>query len=523
MAAYVPVPYAPRERYVPDTRRIGELLGLQGQNSARLAQEQAATSQQRWANLALLVDHYVQNYNQQQNAKAVLGQRQMEQARDYGLKERELAEKEAARKAAEQDKSDALAREQKRDQELRGGKIAESTQYGPIAESQVDDVMAGPAANRARYSFGPGASNGPELQPNPTQQRGIDAEAAIKAMGGTMGVNGQMIMPPKPPVQKSLQRESALVNGKRVFVNFNPETGTYTDLQGQPVQPTPIPPKENDSNVNDVPPGDWAVTGAKFLDTIPADWRKTVEKIARYDEDPNKAVASRGGSRERIMKWVNQVNPDYDQSQFALRSPTRKAFTIGTQGQQINAMNTAMGHLDQLSTLANQLEQGGFVPGNKAWNAIRTAFGSDKVTNFDTLKDALAGEVAGVLSKSGATVSGIQDAKTHISAANSPAQLAGYVNTLIPVLGEKLAAFDYQYKQAMGENDPFSPLSDASKAIIEKHGFDPAHPKVGQAVQPTTMPDLSGLTPGKGRRFSDGPFKGQTWTVDANGTPHRVP
>jgi hypothetical protein len=35
-------------------------------------------------------------------------------------------------------------------------------------------------------------------------------------------------------------------------------------------------------------------------------------------------------------------------------------------------------------------------------------------------------------------------------------------------------------------------------------------------------PDLSGLRPGAGRKFTDGPFKGQTWSVDADGKPYKV-
>jgi hypothetical protein len=175
-----------------------------------------------------------------------------------------------------------------------------------------------------------------------------------------------------------------------------------------------------------------------------------VKKIANYELDPTKVTAMRGNRREEIMEWATQVNPEYDQANFAIRNPTRKAFTVGTQGQQINAINTALGHIHQLTTVSERLENGGFTPANEAWNSIRTVFGSDKVTNFDTLKDALSGEVASVLSKSGATVSGIAEAKEKIKAANSPTQLAGYVTTLIPVMGSKLAELNFQYHQAMG-------------------------------------------------------------------------
>jgi len=35
-------------------------------------------------------------------------------------------------------------------------------------------------------------------------------------------------------------------------------------------------------------------------------------------------------------------------------------------------------------------------------------------------------------------------------------------------------------------------------------------------------PDLSGLAPGAGRKFTEGPFAGQTWTLDAQGNPKKV-
>lgn len=229
--------------------------------------------------------------------------------------------------------------------------------------------------------------------------------------------------------------------------------------------------------------GNFETTGDEFLKTIPIEWRKTVEKIARYDEDPTKVASMRGNMREKLMQWVNQVNPAYDQSQFANRTPTRKAYTTGTQGQQIAAINTAIGHLDQLAPIVAKLDNSSFTPGNAALNKLRTIFGSSKVTNFDTLKDALAGEVASVLSKGAATVSGIAAEKEKIHAASSPEQLADYVKTQIPIMGSKLAGLDYAFHQAMGEDDTFSALSPSSKKILAKFGFDPAEHGAAAAAE----------------------------------------
>ena len=239
-------------------------------------------------------------------------------------------------------------------------------------------------------------------------------------------------------------------------------------------------------NVNAPTPGDFTLTGEEFLKTLPKDWQTMVRKVANYDEDPTRVVGMRGGAREQLMKWVNQYRPDYDASAFSTIAPTRKAFTTGVQGRQINALNTAIGHIDQMTNLADQLDNGGFVPANKAWNNLRTMFGSDKVTNFDTLKDALGGEIAGVLAQNGATVSAIQDAKSHISNASSAKQLAGYIKTQIPILGSKLASLTDAYRKGMSGHDAaYSALSDASKAILKKHGFDPEHPEIGALEKPS--------------------------------------
>lgn len=254
------------------------------------------------------------------------------------------------------------------------------------------------------------------------------------------------------------------------YAKANGYTGTYAQYQTEDAnRRRPV------VNVSTQPAaGDFDLTGDAFLATIPKEWRNTVRKIANYEEDPTKSVGMRSGMRDKVVQWVNQVNPGYKADEFAVRGPTRKAFTTGVQGQQINAINTAIGHIDQLTGLADKLQNGGFVPGNAAFNAVRTMFGGESVTNFDTLKDALAGEVSSVLAKGGATVSGIAEAKEKIHGSNSPAQLAGYVKTLIPIMGSKLASLDYQYHQAMGADDSYSALSPESRMILSKHGFDPA-------------------------------------------------
>lgn len=204
----------------------------------------------------------------------------------------------------------------------------------------------------------------------------------------------------------------------------------------------------------------------------------TAQLIADYKlpTPAARSLASAGG--QALMQKVLELNPDFDATQYPNRQKTRQAFTTGTQGQQLNAMNTAIGHLDQMRGAIMALNNGDVQIANSAKNWLNTQLGGNAATNFDTLKVAVSDEIASVLKKSGATDASIKDVQSTINAKNSPEQLAGYIQTQIPIMGSKLSSLNYQYHQAMGENDPFQALSPDAKTVLTKYGFDPSHPTV---------------------------------------------
>lgn len=71
---------------------------------------------------------------------------------------------------------------------------------GPISQDQMDTLQRSPEqATRTRYSFGPGTADGPELMPTDEQIKEKQVREAVEKMGGVLGPNGQIVMPPKPP------------------------------------------------------------------------------------------------------------------------------------------------------------------------------------------------------------------------------------------------------------------------------------------------------------------------------------
>lgn len=240
---YQAVPYAAPPRYVPSYGTLGELMGVRARNTA-----------QGWAQLAGVFNAFVQQRQAQKNAEAQRADELSQRQAAEKLKRDEMAAREADRREAQQLRNDAQREKEQLAAEKRGDARAKAIGYGPMAEMDVDTVMQSPErAGDVRYSFGPGTADGPELQPTPDQRRTIGLENAVREAGGILGPNGSVHMPPRAAGAKSLQRETALVNGRPSFVNFNPETGAYTDLQGNPVNPTPIPQRE--------PTGQGALTG----------------------------------------------------------------------------------------------------------------------------------------------------------------------------------------------------------------------------------------------------------------------
>lgn len=315
------------------------------------------------------------------------------------------------------------------------------------------------------------------------------------------------------PVKPKFEQKVGTLNGKPVTANYDPATGKVTDASGVDItaafQPKEAQPSEFEATLADFskhpelvaqfgsgPIGfdkykagqklEQAAAGrTQVLNSLLPPEGETANPVAKaiaeYRLPPisPRSMATPAGAE--LMKQVMAANPEYDGTQFPNRSATRKAFTTGTQGQQINAMNTVIGHMDQMTSAIDALNHGNFTPGNAAYDWVRTTFGSSAVTNFDNIKGAVAGELGKVL-KGVVTEGEIARVEKNIRDSGSPDQLRGAIDTNIPIIGSKLAALDYQYHQAMGAKDPFSALSPDSEAVLTKHGFDPAHPTLGKGA-----------------------------------------
>src|SRR5438094_310035 len=242
----------------------------------------------------------------------------------------------------------------------------------------------------------------------------------------------------------------------------------------------------------------------------------TAKGIAEYRIPPPSPRSMASGAGKALMEQVMRANPGYDASQFPARSKMRIAYTSGIQAQQLTALNTAVEHLGKLDDMATALNNGSFKPGNQAYNWVRTTFGDSAVTNYRFATDIMSGELATAMKKSGATDVEISKVTKSLSDANSPKQLSDAIRKVaIPMIGGKASTLDQQWKQVMGDQDPFSVYTPGAKAVIQKFGDGN---EGGGGAHTSTMPAnvsavLKGQKPGR-YTLSDG----SVWLVQADGS-----
>lgn len=245
----------------------------------------------------------------------------------------------------------------------------------------------------------------------------------------------------------------------------------------------------------------------QVLNNMPGGATNEVAKmIADYKIPPPTARTLATPAGELLMAAVKAANPDYDSTMFGVRAPTRKAFTTGTQGQQITAMNTAIEHLDMLQSAADALNNGNFKPGNAAYNYLSDLFGGAPPTSYEAIKEKVDKEVDAVASKGVPTVSGSAAQKAIAGTSAGPQQIKAYIDAMLPLMGSSLNALHYQYKQAMGENDPWKPLTPEAEAVLAKRGI-----KIGAAPPATGAAKKGDTKPIEGFPGTEQTFDGAKW------------
>lgn len=177
--------------------------------------------------------------------------------------------------------------------------------------------------------------------------------------------------------------------------------------------------------------------------------------------------------RQAAINQVQAKYPDFATSAYDIEKGVEKSGASGDIGKNLTTFNTAIEHSKQLQAAVDALDNTDVRPLNKITNELGFQTGSDKQTNFNVVKSALAGEISKVFKGGQATDAEIKEVEKPFDDANSPAQLKGAIQQAIRLMNSKRDALKEQYNQGLkgkanfgdnsGSSDNSAPQSDGDK------------------------------------------------------------
>ena len=191
-----------------------------------------------------------------------------------------------------------------------------------------------------------------------------------------------------------------------------------------------------------------------------------VQGIVEGRQTPPSGSAQRSPYWQDVQNKVYQVDPQWNEQ----RAQVRKAFTTGTDGRNIGNLNTATVHLDALGEIAKALDNGTFQPGNAIWNKAKTMFGAAAPTDYEGLRQAVAGEMDAALHGT-STIPGRNEIAATMPAKNAPGQMSGIIDTNLNTIGQKLNTYKERYEQQNPGDTVWSPVLPSAQTVFQKHGI----------------------------------------------------
>jgi len=155
----------------------------------------------------------------------------------------------------------------------------------------------------------------------------------------------------------------------------------------------------------------------------------------------------------QLLSQVSRAFPDFDASKVESYANTYKDFTSGRTSVMLNSGATALGHLNELKKLNTDASH---VPGTPAYNA------------YENKADTVAVELARFYGDP--TVPAIQAIKKTLTA-TLPGQRDAAITTQAQSMGDKLAAFEQQWKNAAPSKEyqaPMPGISDSARNSLSE-------------------------------------------------------
>jgi hypothetical protein len=239
--------------------------------------------------------------------------------------------------------------------------------------------------------------------------------------------------------------------------------------------PNPLPPSMPSGQMSVRDAMTAGLHGDDFLKVLPPAVASQVKMLAEGKMQVPAGASLRNPQINQLIQLAAQYDPTFDAVDYQTRYKTAQDFAPqGKSGQNITALNTAMGHLAGLRDAMGKLDNfgGAATPLNAPINAIEQYFGDPRQTDVAMHANAVAGELAKVFRSTGMSEADINSWKSQLGQNLSPEQQAQVIKSGIDLMNSRLEAIGDAYTRGMGKVsngvDLLSP--DAQKAYATLTG-----------------------------------------------------
>ena len=159
--------------------------------------------------------------------------------------------------------------------------------------------------------------------------------------------------------------------------------------------------------------------------------------------------------RAALLAEARKINPAYNEGDYNNRNKAVAYWQTGKGGQQLQSYQTVQGHLNTMEHLIDALQNNDIKATNKVINFFRTQLGDTSVTNFDTAKQVVAGEVVKAINAVGGTsaLADRQEAARIFDAAKTPAMLKESIGVLQDLIKSKVETSRSFYEISTGKDN----------------------------------------------------------------------
>lgn len=171
--------------------------------------------------------------------------------------------------------------------------------------------------------------------------------------------------------------------------------------------------------------------------------QSTAQAIIEGRMSPPASFALKSPYWQAVMGEVFNQDPQFSEQ----RAQLRKAFTVGKQSTEINAINTAMGHVGVLSDAIDALQNNNIPALNKVANAVGVQLGKDAVTTFKTIVHRVGPELSKAYIGAGGSAGERGSDEKDFDPNLSPQQLRSNVAITSQLLRSKISSLENQWDQ----------------------------------------------------------------------------